>query len=387
MNRLNAPLLSILFLVFFSACDRNITRIRGVVEGAESAHLTLERLNVNRTTLIDSIELDRNGSFSLRVKAESPELYLLKNPEGRIINLLLSPGEEVTVTTTSDHFATDYRVEGSPESEKISRLVSHMNQSRLTIDSLWTAGERIGDPSSPQMDLIRNAIGRTIIAQKRYTIRHLVENMDSPSSVYALYQKYDEETPVLGEESDLQYFIAVADSLEKVYPNSTLTRSLRADIELKKSAFAQNQQLNTLLSMADEVTGVLDLSIPDRDGNEIALSSLKGNVILVAFWASGSEESIEALLRLRSTYRKYHDSGFEIYAVSLDNEKVNWMSAVDYNEFDWINVSELNYPDSRSHLIYNVTTLPTTFLINREGDIVARDLYGRTLETWLDNLI
>ncbi len=387
MNRLYVPLLSALVVIALSACDRNITRIRGVIEGGESSNLTLERLNVNRTTLIDSIVLGRQGSFSVRVKAESPELYILKNQEGRIINLLLSPGENVTVTTTADQFDRDYHVEGSPESEKISRLVARMNHTRHTIDSLWTLGETIGDPSSPQMDLIRSAIGRSIIAQKRYTIRHLVENMDSPSSVYALYQKYDEETPVLGEESDLQYFIAVADSLEKLYPNSTLTRSLRADIELKKSAFLQDQQLNTLLSMADEVTGVLDLSIPDRDGNETALSSLKGNVILVAFWASGSEESIEALLRLRSTYLKYHDSGFEIYAVSLDNDKVNWMSTIDYNEFDWINVSELNYPDSRSHLIYNVTSLPTTFLINREGDIVARDLYGKTLETWLDNLI
>ncbi len=387
MNRLINLFFSILSILAVSACDRNTTRVTGEVEGGGSSVLTLERLNVNRTTLIDSVEVDRRGTFSLKLKAETPELYVLKNPDGKIINLLLSPGEEVKVNTTAEEFDRNYQVDGSEESDKIRKLVLHMDETRQTLDSLWTASEAIADPFTPQMDLIRSAIGQTIIAQKRFTIRHLVENMDSPSSVYALYQKYDEDTPVLGEETDLQYFIAIADSLEQVYPNSSLTRSLRADIELKKNAFAQDQQLNALLSMADEVTGVLDLSIPDRNGREVALSSLKGSVILVAFWASGNQESVDALLRLRATYGKYHDRGFEVYAVSLDNDKVNWMSAIDYNEFSWINVSELSYPESRSRLIYNVTTLPTSFLINREGDIVARDLYGKTLETWLDNLI
>ena len=63
------------------------------------------------------------------------------------------------------------------------------------------------------------------------------------------------------------------------------------------------------------------------------------------------------------------------------------MSAVDFNEFDWINVSELTFPESRAALLYNVSEIPTTFLINREGDIVAKNLLGRSLETWLDNLI
>jgi hypothetical protein len=63
------------------------------------------------------------------------------------------------------------------------------------------------------------------------------------------------------------------------------------------------------------------------------------------------------------------------------------MNSVDFNEFDWINVSELRYPESSSDRLYNVTEIPSSFLVNREGDIVAKNLYGRTLETWLDNLI
>jgi cytochrome oxidase Cu insertion factor (SCO1/SenC/PrrC family) len=212
--------------------------------------------------------------------------------------------------------------------------------------------------------------------------------MSSLSSVYALYQKYDNQTPVLGESNDLQYFKSVADSLEVTYPENSLTKSLKADIERKERDIQTAMQMEELIGMADEeITGLLDLSIPDRNGEQITLSSLKGNVILVFFWASGNQASVESLLQLRSTYQRYHNKGFEVYAISLDNNKTQWMQSIDYNEFDWINVSELTYPDSRAQIFYNVTSLPSTYLINREGDIVAKNLFGRPLETWLDNLI
>jgi peroxiredoxin len=247
--------------------------------------------------------------------------------------------------------------------------------------------DSIEDPENPQMGLIRSAYAQTIIKQKRFTIKYLIEHMTSLSSVYALYQKYDEQSMILGSESDLQYFKTVADSLEQVYPNSSLTKSLRADIEQKEREYLAEIKLNQLLEMADEESGFLKLSIPDREGVEISLSSLKGKVILVTFWASRSEESIKALLQLQSTYKKYHNSGFEIYSISLDNNKINWMKAIDFNEFEWINVSELSFPESRASLLYNVSAVPTTFLINREGDIVAKNLFGRNVETWLDNII
>jgi peroxiredoxin len=140
--------------------------------------------------------------------------------------------------------------------------------------------------------------------------------------------------------------------------------------------------------MADDtVQGLLDLSIADRDGKVVDLSSLKGKVTLLFFWASSSNESIKALLQLQPIYEKYHQKGFEVYAVSLDNNKINWMNAIDFNEFSWINVLELSSPESRAALLYNIVSLPTNYLITREGDIVARNKYGRTLETWLENLI
>ncbi len=382
------PILVALIIGFAGfACKSNRTEISGLVSGGEGAKLTLERLDVNRTSLVDSIEIDKNGSFTLKLELEEPELYILKSETGDLMNLLVTPGEKISIKTGYDTFGSAYSISGSEESEGIRLLVEQLEQTRRDLDSLQLVAASIGNPDSPQMEPVKNTYAQAIVKQKRFTIKYLVGHLGSLSSVYALYQKYDEESLVLNLESDLQYFKAVADSLESSYPNSSLTKSLRTDIEQREAAFKENLQLNTLLEMADESSGMLDLSIPDRENKEIPLSSLQGKVTLVAFWASGNSGSIQALRQLQSTYLKYHEKGFEIYAISMDNNKISWMNAIDFNEFNWINVSELSFPDSKAALLYNISELPTTFLINREGDILAKNLYGRTLETWLDNLI
>lgn len=377
----------LLLLIAGFGCSSSKTEIAGNIAGGENQTLILERLDVNQTSFIDSFQLDQNGSFSVKIDIEEPELYILKKSKGNLINLLVSPGEPISIETTYDSFGKAYKVEGSEESEGIRILVEHLQRTRKVLDSLQVVAGRIEDPESPQMDLIRNAYGQAYIKQNRFTIKYLVEHMGSLSSVYALYQKYDGESLVLGREQDLQYFKAVADSLKITHPNSSLTLSLRADIEQREARFKETTQLNTLLDMAGEESGMLDLTIPDREGKEITLSSLTGKVILVTFWASGHSNSIEAMLQLKSTYNAYHARGFEVYAISLDNNKIEWMNAMDFNEFNWINVSELSYPDSKAALLYNVSSLPSTFLINREGEIVAKNLLGRQLNTWLDNLI
>ena len=387
MKRNFVYVLGLFMLIAGSGCSSSKTEIAGLIAGGEDQALILERLDVNKTSVIDSIQLDQNGSFSVKIDIEEPELYILKTREGDLINLLVSPGEPISIETTYDAFGKAYKVEGSEESEGIRILVEHLQRTRIVLDSLQVAAGSIEDPESPQMDLIRNAYGQTYVKQNRFTIKYLVEHMGSLSSVYALYQKYDGENLVLGREQDLQYFKSVADSLEITHPNSSLTLSLRADIDQREARFKESAKLNTLLDMAGEESGMLDLTIPDREGNEISLSSLTGKVVLVTFWASGHSNSIEAMLQLKSTYNTYHARGFEVYAISLDNDKIEWMNAMDFNEFNWINVSELSFPNSNAALLYNVSSLPSTFLINREGEIVAKNLLGRQLNTWLDNLI
>ena len=91
---------------------------------------------------------------------------------------------------------------------------------------------------------------------------------------------------------------------------------------------------------------------------------------------------------LKEIYRKYADApvGFEVYQVAIDTSKPLWITAVQEQQLPWVSVSDLRGRGSASLGLYNVQKLPTNFLIDKDGVIVARDIYGKELEKKLDEL-
>ncbi|MBN2698085.1 MAG: AhpC/TSA family protein [Bacteroidales bacterium] len=379
-------ILIFLFILLLGCNHRERIHVSGIINNGEGKGLKIQQLESDRLSDLDSLVIHKNRSFKFSVKLHSPELLILRNDEGAIINLLATPGESIRIHSDYENFGRDYEVTGSPGSEKIRELVIRLGETRHALDSLFEiiTGPEIREEE--QMRLMQREYQQTLIDQKRYTIRFLIENSRSLSSVYALYQKLYDNLSVMDMENDLQYFKFIADSMKTYHPNSSLTLSLLEDIAIRERAFEGQAVLDELLSRAEE-QGILDISLPDPKGDTIRLSELQGKVVMLAFWSSGNEQSVKALVSLQGTYKKYHNKGFEVYAISLDDNRERWTSTIRFNEFNWINVSELAFPDSRTDKLYNISRLPTVFLINREGNLVTRDLYGRNLEIWLDNLL
>jgi glutathione peroxidase-family protein len=223
--------------------------------------------------------------------------------------------------------------------------------------------------------------------QKRDNIKFVVENLGSLASVYALYQRIADDVYIFNDLKDLQYFKIVADSVSVKYPGSTLAKSLAHDVENRLKEYNNQLALSEISKKNIVEAGMIDLNIEDDTGNERSLGSLKGKVVLLNFWASWNTDSRDATRALKRIYDQYHSRGFEIYSVAIDNDKNQWRNAIYFEEFTWINVCELTYPYSYASTIYNVTSLPTNYLIDREGNIVAKNLGGKALATHLDNLL
>ena len=378
-------LLILLSIAIVACTDQNDVSISGTIKGGEGTKLYLQQLETSRLTDLDSVTLKDSESFKFKLNLENPELLLLKNHKGEIINLLPAPGENLRVNADLESFQ-DYDVEGSTDSEKIRGLVQQLGATRHRLDSISLAISNLSDGEEQKLNILQNAYRQSYIDQKRYNIRYIVENITSLSSVYALYQKLYDDLYVMNDYGDLTYFKFVADSMKLHYPASSLTLSLLDDITAREQDFENSKHLEELLSVA-EVESLLDVAIPDTNGDTIALSDIKDKVVMLVFWSSLDATSTQALIKLQSTYKKYHKMGFEVYAVSLDNQKAPWLSSINYNQFSWINVSELSYPNSRADRLYNITRIPSNFLINKEGELVMKDIYGRNLEIWLDNLL
>lgn len=131
-----------------------------------------------------------------------------------------------------------------------------------------------------------------------------------------------------------------------------------------------------------------ELAFKDPDGHVRKLSDLRGKVVLIDFWASWCGPCRRESPNVRNVYAKYHDKGFEIFSVSLDRDAASWKKAIQDDQLVWPNhVSDLKQWQSEAAAIYGVRSIPSMFLLDKDGRIVAKDLRGAALENAVRQLI
>ncbi len=136
-----------------------------------------------------------------------------------------------------------------------------------------------------------------------------------------------------------------------------------------------------------------EISLPAPDGNFISLSSLRGKLVLIDFWATWCGPCINEQPLLARLYKKYGESeftkaqDFEIYGVSLDTKKASWEKSIRKMKIDWIQVSDLKFWGSPIAETYDIQALPFNVLIDERGVIIAKNLHGKALEQSIEILI
>jgi peroxiredoxin len=135
-----------------------------------------------------------------------------------------------------------------------------------------------------------------------------------------------------------------------------------------------------------------DIRLPNTAGDTVALSSLRGKIVLIDFWASWCAPCLKEQPELKMIYQNYQHTaftngdGFTIYAVSLDSKKTNWINAINKMKMDWPQVSDLKYWDAAPAKLYHLEGIPYNFLIDGNGIIIAKDIHGIDLVNELKKL-
>ena len=160
------------------------------------------------------------------------------------------------------------------------------------------------------------------------------------------------------------------------------------DSTLKHSFFGVKIK-ETLESAKKTAVGIAapDFTLPDTKGKATSLSSFKGKITLVDFWASWCGPCREENPNVVLAYQKYHPKGFTILSVSLDNSKDKWEEAIKHDKLNWNHVSDLKGWQSSVAVLYGVRGIPTNFLLDKDGKIIAKDLRGEDLEKKLAEVI
>ena len=362
--------------LIFTGCNSSKVTISGRFVGNENKSIYLEQSSTSYGVIIDSATLNESGnfSFSLNDIKATPTLYHLVC-DGERVPLFIKGGDKIQVDAMGN-ITRNYTVTGSEESTLVREFYQTYALSIQTLDKLSAQYARA--EGERKMELMK-AYSEEFRRIKREQLRFVVSNKESLAAVYALYQRLPGDPYLFNEESDVIYFRTVRDAIAESYPESEYLTALDNDIR-------KMEHSRELIENIRE-TGFPELNIANIYGEKVSLSSLAGKVILLDFWSAelGNNNALNA--ELKQIYAKYADKGFEVYQVAIDLSKSIWINAVQEQSLPWISVSELQGQNALSLRLYQVQKLPSNFLIDRQGAIVERNIYGAELEKRIKELL
>lgn len=376
LNRVVITWLFLPFLFLLSCGESSKVRIGGTIDQGAGNILYFDRLSVTGPVEIDSVKMKSSGRFSFSEKISEPSFYRLRIQDNNFITLLAEPGEKITIKAQAANLPGTYQVEGSESSLLIKklndRLASTKKQMDPLINEIITLEE--GPGYEEEEARINEELEEIIKSQRDFSIAFILENMESMASITALYQQLDDQNYVLSQTRDIQYLKIVAESLKEKYPGSPHVKALAADAENQERQY----ELYKLSVMAEEsgnvVTTYPDIAMPGIDGDTVRLHSIDEKYILVLFGSSLNSASIQFTHDLLPLYNTYHGKGFEIFQVSVERDRDEWLRRIKFSELPWVHVVELEEGSFDAARLYNVQQIPANYLINRDAGVIARDI-------------
>ncbi|MCB0505601.1 MAG: AhpC/TSA family protein [Cyclobacteriaceae bacterium] len=341
--------------------EPNLT-ITGKVNNPQQGVITLNEIQRTSIVPMDTITLNDDSTYAYDFHGE-PGFYRLNFYGIQAITVILENSDLVVNVDGSDPRGF-YEVSGSMEIEQIKKYnedqAAEFGTREQELNNRFVEASQAGDQekaSSIQaeyMDLLKDKEKLTIA-----TIKEIGPNL----AAYQLLMSVDKDR-------NFDFVDSVAQELNKKYPNKFFIQDLVKQMEIAgRTAVGK---------VAPEI------ALPTPDGEILKLSSLRGQVVLVDFWAQWCKPCRKENPNVVAAYNKYHDKGFTVYGVSLDRTKDKWVQAIEEDGLTWNHVSDLNYFNSEAAKAYGIDAIPFSILLDRNGVVVAKNLRGDALERELE---
>ena len=362
--------LSICLLVLLAGCTRTPKlEVEGKITNATGKVLYFELFGMDKAQVLDSVKLDKDGRFKFKtILPEAPEFYRLRI-DNRFIHLGADSAVSIKLNADGVNFGNDYEVSGSKCCEDIRYLSELQGHTLMSVDSLsalYNAG-RITQADFQEKLML-------VFDKHRDKSRKIIyENPRSPTAYFALFQRihnYLIFDPY--DATDNKSYAAVATSWDTFYTNSLRSKHLKLLTLQGMKEIRQTRDARKIEIQEKSKMSLFEITLPNMYGKTIPLSALQGKVVLLDFTVFQADFSPSRNLFFRELYHNYAEQGFEIYQVSLDTDEQFWKTGA--SNLPWICVRDKNSAQSSYLRTYNVQSIPTYFLIDRNGDIALRDV-------------
>jgi peroxiredoxin len=344
-------------------------------------------MSLNGPEVVDSVKLGENGEFAFDGKATgAPEFYRLRIAR-QIINVAADSTETISFKASYPTMSSQYEVKGSEECSKIKELA-------LMQINLQAEVNGIANNPNLGVDAVEDSVQKVLTLYKDNVKRNYI--FKQPMKAYAYFALF--QTVTFGNSNvlifnphnnadDVKVFAAVATSWDTFFPKAERGVNLHniAIEGMKDVRIIQSKQNEVIPASKVDVSGIIDIGLLDNKGVMRHLKDLKGKVVMLDFHAYASEGSLKRIMMLRELYNKYHAQGFEIYQVSVDPDEHFWKTET--AALPWICVYDEDGVQSTNLANYNVQSIPTFFLIDKNNVLQKRDVQIKDIDAEIKALL
>ena len=335
-------------------------QISGKIENAAEGIITLSQLTDNRPKVLDTLALDKNGEFVYELVVTTPTFYELNIQGQKVVRLALLD-EDVNIKYNLSDPAS-LTIDGSEDTREMLKLEKLMETYQAEINMLNEAYYEAMSKNDAEAIKKIQAEAMALESKQADRVKEAINSMgDSFASMAAI--------GLLNPKTDFQYIDELIAKLNDAYPGTT-------------SILQVKQQLDEMRSLSIGQPAP-EIELPNTDGTLVKLSELKGKYVLIDFWAAWCKPCRQENPNLVRLYNQYKDKGFEVFGVSLDRTKEDWVKAIADDGLTWTQVSDLKYFNSVAAELYQIEAIPATYMLDPEGKIIAKDLRGPSLENKL----
>lgn len=356
----------LLFILASCTPQKNEQTVSGTISNAEGKQITLLGFPQGQPDTLGTKTLTGDGAFSFPVNTGNLAFYALNVGEEGSMVLAFDSTQSPKVTADYTTIKKSYDVSNSKDSKEIRDLYIKSIAYETKLDSLMKS---LQAAAKNQEDEKRGELSSAYNETRKEYRNYLLGLIDSdPSSVanFTILQR-------LSADEDWDYFLKARDGMNpKLRGNAFYDQMANKIAQMEKQKKAE--------AAFGEGALAPDIVLPTPEGKEMSLSSLRGNYVLIDFWASWCKPCRIENPNVVKMYNEYKDDNFEILGVSLDRDKGKWVQAIEQDKLTWPQVSDLGFWNSAAAQLYNVKSIPFTVLVDPDGKIIATKLRGRALE-------
>lgn len=322
-----------------------------------------------------SVPIDKKGNFTIKGELPSLDYYVLRLGKSQV-QLILRDKSDIKVYGDGRKVSQFCNIVNSDESDAMNKFSNLMDRWNIKSDSAMTALKA----DTTKAKAINDYMSKEFLQYQNNRQEFIAGNQNSPALIIALVS--------MNIEAEFEAYESIMNQVVASFGNSPTVKEYAKyvkGVKDKKLAEAKLADDAALLNPGKISPDFEELGT-DRK-TSIKLSSLKGKVVLIDFWASWCGPCRKENPNVVRTYEKYKNDGFTIMSVSLDTDKDKWIAAINQDKLTWKNhVSDLGGWNSKVGKIYGVNSVPFTVLIDQEGKIINTNLRGEALEKELEKI-